>query len=307
MNPFPNFRDLERTHGVTWHELVDLEPKLAQLLWESRRVGAVCRCWSDVDSLFAPVRHSLAELVGFASKGRRQAVLGSPEAYEVAYWKLHGAVAALLPARAGDRADALQETGRTVASTCTTTSATTGAPAGTPSSERREACPPRENLIVDAPGLKNRRNARRSPTNVGSWDWQEAVNPRFRHPLTNAVRRRFDRVTGSWLGGILLGIGGCIFGTCTSYRHPVGVTISALWWGIYFGCFGIWLGSAFGMLAERVRSSLSERSDGKADETEYAQLDGRADPSQERAARPGWVRETVCESTLTRSREEELQ
>jgi hypothetical protein len=55
------------------------------------------------------------------------------------------------------------------------------------------------------------------------------------------------------------------------YGHPVSVTISILWWGIYFGCFGMWLGAAFGMLAERVRASLSQRSDGNLDQTEYAQ------------------------------------
>jgi hypothetical protein len=32
MKPYPTFRDLERRHGVTWHELVELEPWLAELL-----------------------------------------------------------------------------------------------------------------------------------------------------------------------------------------------------------------------------------------------------------------------------------
>jgi hypothetical protein len=29
MQTFPDIRYLERTHGVTWHELVELEPRLA--------------------------------------------------------------------------------------------------------------------------------------------------------------------------------------------------------------------------------------------------------------------------------------
>src|SRR6516225_7872165 len=68
MKPFPNHHDLERTHGITWHQLVDLEPRLAQLLWESRQAGVSCRCWSDVDRILSPIRNSLSELVGFARK-----------------------------------------------------------------------------------------------------------------------------------------------------------------------------------------------------------------------------------------------
>src|SRR6516165_3845978 len=119
MHLFPNIRDLERTHGITWHELVDLEPKLAQLLWESCRACVNCRRWPDVDRIFAPIRNSLAELVGFARRHHWHPVLGSLGAYEVAYWKLYGAVAALLPSRAGDAVDAVQELrARTVVRTC---------------------------------------------------------------------------------------------------------------------------------------------------------------------------------------------
>jgi hypothetical protein len=31
------------------------------------------------------------------------------------------------------------------------------------------------------------------------------------------------------------------------YRHPVGVTISLLWWGIYLGCFGASIGALLGL------------------------------------------------------------
>jgi hypothetical protein len=64
--------------------------------------------------------------------------------------------------------------------------------------------------------------------------------------------RRFDRAIGFWLGGALLGVGGCILGICMPYRHPVAVTISALWWGIYLGCSGAILGALLGMWAEQM-------------------------------------------------------
>ena len=108
MRPYPNFRDLERIYGITWHDLVDLEPKLARLLWESRQASVICRRWSDLERVFAPIRNSLADLVGYGRRRRWHAVLAGREAYEVAYWKLHGAVAALLPHSAG-MADATEE------------------------------------------------------------------------------------------------------------------------------------------------------------------------------------------------------
>jgi SAM-dependent methyltransferase len=49
------------------------------------------------------------------------------------------------------------------------------------------------------------------------------------------------------------------------YSRPVGLTISVLWWGIYFGCFGMWLGAACGALAEPLGAWLAERSRAKAD------------------------------------------
>jgi hypothetical protein len=109
MRSFPNLRDLERTHGVTWHELVDLEPKLAQLLWESRQACVICRGQADVDRIFAPIRNSLAELVGFSRRHHWHPVLASLGAYEVAYWKLYGAVAAALLDRVGGAEKVLQE------------------------------------------------------------------------------------------------------------------------------------------------------------------------------------------------------
>src|SRR5262245_58015050 len=63
---------------------------------------------------------------------------------------------------------------------------------------------------------------------------------------------RFARRTiGFWLGGALLAIGGCILGVCMPYQHPVALGLSALWWGIYLGCFGASVGALIGSLAER--------------------------------------------------------
>jgi hypothetical protein len=101
MKPYPNLGDVECHTGVTWYELVDVESRLARLLWEARQAGVTCRRWSDVSRVFAPIRNNLAELVGFARKGRWHPVLVSAGAYQVAYWTLYAAVAGLLPGRAG--------------------------------------------------------------------------------------------------------------------------------------------------------------------------------------------------------------
>jgi hypothetical protein len=44
MKPFPNFRELECLAGVTWQDLVELEPRLGELLWRARQAGASCLC-----------------------------------------------------------------------------------------------------------------------------------------------------------------------------------------------------------------------------------------------------------------------
>jgi hypothetical protein len=68
-------------------------------------------------------------------------------------------------------------------------------------------------------------------------------------------RHRFNPVTiGFWLGGLALGTGGCVLGACMPYRHAVAVTISVLWWGIYFGCFGASIGALAGLWTKRSRA-----------------------------------------------------
>jgi hypothetical protein len=96
MKLYPHFRDMEHLWGITWGELTALEPRLEELLWAAQAASATCRRWSDVNRVFAPIRNTLTELVGFARRHHRCRVLGSVGAYEVAYWKLYDAVAGLL-------------------------------------------------------------------------------------------------------------------------------------------------------------------------------------------------------------------
>jgi hypothetical protein len=101
MKAFASVHDTEHSHGVTWHQLVELEPELHQLLYRSRMAGAACRCPADVARIFSPLRNELAGLVGFQAKRSSHAVLNTIGAYEVAYWKLYHAVTGLLPAVCG--------------------------------------------------------------------------------------------------------------------------------------------------------------------------------------------------------------
>jgi hypothetical protein len=62
--------------------------------------------------------------------------------------------------------------------------------------------------------------------------------------------RRFDPIrVGFWLGGLSLGTVGCIVGASMPYHHPVAIAISAIWWGIYVGCFGASIGALIGLWA----------------------------------------------------------
>jgi hypothetical protein len=97
---YPNVNDVQRTFGVSWGQLVEVEPQLEALLGRVRLAGARCRTFADVDRVFGPLRNELARLIGFAGKHHRHPILGSSGAFEVAYWKLYDAVAGLLPGRA---------------------------------------------------------------------------------------------------------------------------------------------------------------------------------------------------------------
>jgi anti-anti-sigma regulatory factor len=103
---YPNVHDVERTHGVTWFRLVELEPQVERLLWRARLAGAKWRPFMPVERIFGPVRDELAQLIGFVGKHRKHPVLGSVGAYEVAYWKLFHAVAGSLCGSPGGAAEA---------------------------------------------------------------------------------------------------------------------------------------------------------------------------------------------------------
>jgi hypothetical protein len=96
---------------------------------------------------------------------------------------------------------------------------------------------------------------------------------------TTAVgRRRFDRGVGAWLGGIVLGTGGCLFGASMPYQHPVGVVVSVLWWGLYLGCLGMSLGAVLGLWAEPGLVDPSQEADGAGEpQTEVNGLTALAD------------------------------
>jgi anti-anti-sigma regulatory factor len=96
----PNVNDVERTFGVTWGQLVELEPQLETLLERARLAGASCRTSPDLDQEFGPLRNELAGLIGFAGKHHSHAVLSSTGAYEVAYWNLYNTVAESVRGRA---------------------------------------------------------------------------------------------------------------------------------------------------------------------------------------------------------------
>jgi hypothetical protein len=101
VNHIPKLQDLERAHGLTWSQLISLEPRLEELLWQARAEGARCRCWQDVERVFAPFTGALADLVGFRCRRTEHPLLGSIGAYEIAYLRLRDAVCGLLPRRAG--------------------------------------------------------------------------------------------------------------------------------------------------------------------------------------------------------------
>ena len=66
---------------------------------------------------------------------------------------------------------------------------------------------------------------------------------------------------GFWLGGALLGVGGCILGSSLPYGNPVGRAVSGLWWGIYMGGFGASVGALLGLWVERISAPQSEQSE----------------------------------------------
>jgi hypothetical protein len=107
---YPHVEDVQRVYGITWLELVELEPQLDVLLWRTRLSTAInCRTMTDRARVFGPLRDELAELIGFTGKHQCHPVLGSTGAYEVAYWKLYAAVAGVSAIRAGGAQEAAEQ------------------------------------------------------------------------------------------------------------------------------------------------------------------------------------------------------
>jgi hypothetical protein len=117
--------------------------------------------------------------------------------------------------------------------------------------------------MTDRERLTGRPPPPRSPGNPGRWDWQRVARPPVGLPAADRLRRRFNRTTGFWLGLALLGVGGCALGTCMPYHHPVALTISVLWWGIYLGCFGASIGALLGFWAEQMPAPPAPSDDGE--------------------------------------------
>ena len=58
---------------------------------------------------------------------------------------------------------------------------------------------------------------------------------------------------GFWLGAATFGTAGGVLGGCMPYHHPVAITASVIWWGIYIGSLGASLGALAGLVLRRAR------------------------------------------------------
>jgi hypothetical protein len=135
--------------------------------------------------------------------------------------------------------------------------------------------PAQESLMATTPRSANVRNRPRLPTTANGLR-QTAVRAHRLRPVPDPARRRVNPVTiGFWLGGVCLGTAGCILGARMPYRHPVAVTMSVLWWGMYFGCFGAGIGALFGSWKTRTAVRCGPTT-----------LRSPADPAASQAPRP---------------------
>jgi hypothetical protein len=57
-------------------------------------------------------------------------------------------------------------------------------------------------------------------------------------------------MVGLMAGGVAFAMGGCILGVYMPYYHPIGVNISMLWWSIFLGIIGAYIGGCVGQLFE---------------------------------------------------------
>ena len=92
--------------------------------------------------------------------------------------------------------------------------------------------------------------------------WRDAPATRAWRSPTPSPRLARSTI-GFWVGGGLLGTGGAILGVCMPYHHPVAVVLSALWWGIYLGCFGASVGALIAWFTERAPAPASRGVEGR--------------------------------------------
>jgi hypothetical protein len=106
--------------------------------------------------------------------------------------------------------------------------------------------------------------------------WPEATANRKRKRRARSPRLARPTI-GFWLGGGLTGTGGGILGACMPYHHPVAVVISALWWGIYLGCFGASVGA---LIALFIHWATSPRCDHKLEREDCSERLDEQDENQ---------------------------
>jgi len=106
--------------------------------------------------------------------------------------------------------------------------------------------------MLNTPSSVNRPTPTPWPLTQAIGDWKRTVRTPQGKPAASPSRPGFDRVViGLCLGGLVLGAAGCILGALMPYRHPVAVTMSMVWWGVYCGCFGASIGALIARLTRR--------------------------------------------------------
>jgi hypothetical protein len=136
--------------------------------------------------------------------------------------------------------------------------------------------------MASTPCLTDLRNQPQIPITTENQDQRREAGQTWRPRSFHLSSRGFC------LGGIILGLAGCILGACMPYRNPVAVTISVLWWGNYLGWFGASIGALWGVWKDRDSDFPSTGSDGRTAAAPSART-GRSSPS--------WSRRTVAIST----------